>query len=53
MGESEFFIRKAIGLALREYANTEPERVRRFLVTNRKGLSGLSYREAGKHLAGA
>ena len=49
-GETEFFIRKAIGWALREYAKTDPEAVRGFLEAHRNELSGLSYREAAKHL---
>ncbi len=48
--EKEFFIRKAIGWTLREYAKTEPDRVRSFLIKHRKQLSSLSFREASKHL---
>lgn len=48
--EKEFFIRKAIGWALRQYARTEPDAVMRFLLMNRQRLSGLSFREAAKHL---
>ncbi len=48
--EREFFIRKAIGWALRQYARTEPEAVRRFVLANREVWSGLTYREATKHL---
>jgi 3-methyladenine DNA glycosylase AlkD len=48
--EKEFFIRKAIGWALREYAKTDPQAVRDFIALNRDRLSGLSYREASKHL---
>ena len=48
--EKEFFIRKAIGWTLREYAKTEPDRVRAFLLDNRDCWSGLTFREAGKHL---
>ncbi|RKP57410.1 DNA alkylation repair protein [Cohnella endophytica] len=44
--ENEFFIRKAIGWALREYAKTDAEAVRRFVAGNR--LSPLSEREALK-----
>ncbi|QED26706.1 DNA alkylation repair protein [Microvenator marinus] len=44
--EKEFFIRKAIGWALREYSYYEPERVEAFVTRNRELLSGLSYREA-------
>lgn len=50
MHEKEFFIRKAIGWALRDYAKTNPSEVREFLLTHRSGLSGLSFREAAKHL---
>jgi 3-methyladenine DNA glycosylase AlkD len=48
--EPEFFIRKAIGWALREYSKTDPRAVRAFLTRNRKQLSNLSYAEASKHL---
>lgn len=48
--EQEFFIRKAIGWALRQYARTAPDAVRRFVDKNRDKLSGLSVREATKHL---
>jgi 3-methyladenine DNA glycosylase AlkD len=48
--EDEFFIRKAIGWALREYAKTDPDRVREFLATHGESLSPLSRREASKHL---
>lgn len=48
--EKEFFIRKAIGWALREYAKTEPDLVRVFALEHREQLSGLSFREATKHL---
>lgn len=47
--EKEFFIRKAIGWALRDYAKTNPEAVRAFVEENRERLSGLSIREALKH----
>jgi len=50
MAESEFFIRKAIGWALRDYAKTDPDAVTAFVVGHHDGLSGLSYREATKHL---
>ncbi|MGH8951878.1 MAG: DNA alkylation repair protein [Acidimicrobiia bacterium] len=48
--EKEFFIRKAIGWALREHARTDPEAVGRFVTEHRHQLSGLSYREATKHI---
>lgn len=50
MHENEFFIRKAIGWALREYAKTDPDAVRTFTDRHKGDLSGLSYREATKHL---
>jgi 3-methyladenine DNA glycosylase AlkD len=46
----DFFIRKAIGWALREYAKTDPEAVRAFVFKNAGSLSGLSQREALKNL---
>jgi 3-methyladenine DNA glycosylase AlkD len=48
--ESEFFIRKAIGWALREYAHHDPDAVRAFLQAQRCQLSALTVREAGKNL---
>jgi len=48
--EKEFFIRKAIGWALREYGSVEPSRVLAFVDEHREELSGLSIREACKHL---
>ncbi|MEV6648516.1 DNA alkylation repair protein [Amycolatopsis sp. NPDC051371] len=47
--EPEFFLRKGIGWALREYAKTAPDWVRCF-VDDHPGLSGLSQREALKHI---
>jgi len=49
-GEKEFFIRKAVGWALREYAQVRPDEVRRFLAEHGDKLSGLSRREAARHL---
>ena len=48
--ETDFFIRKAIGWALRDYARHDPQAVRDFLALNRNRLSGLTTREAAKHL---
>lgn len=48
--DREFFIRKAIGWALRDYARTDPGWVRGYLAAHRDELSGLSRREAAKHL---
>ena len=47
--DREFFIRKAIGWALRDYARTDGRWVRAF-VQGHPGLSPLSRREALKHL---
>ena len=49
IGETEFFLRKGIGWALREYAKTDPAWVTAF-VRAHPGLSDLSRREALKHL---
>lgn len=49
IAEPEFFLRKGIGWALREYAKTAPDWVRSF-VDGHPGLSGLSRREALKHI---
>jgi len=48
-GSKEFFIRKAIGWALREYSKTNPELVKEFVDQNPQ-LSGLSKREALKRI---
>ena len=49
LGSKEFFINKAIGWALRQYARTDPKAVKNF-VNATKQLSPLSRREAMKHL---
>jgi 3-methyladenine DNA glycosylase AlkD len=48
--DTEFFIRKAIGWALRQYARTDPDAVRAFVTSRQDTLSGLTKREAMKHL---
>ena len=47
-GNPDFFARKAVGWALRQYAWTDPDAVRGFLAAHE--LSPLSMREAGKNL---
>jgi 3-methyladenine DNA glycosylase AlkD len=47
-GDTEFFIRKAIGWALREYSKTDGDAVERFVEDHEAELSGLSRREALK-----
>ncbi len=49
-GHRDFFVRKAIGWALREYARTDASAVRSFVAAHRPSLSPLSVREATKHL---
>jgi 3-methyladenine DNA glycosylase AlkD len=46
----DFFIRKGIGWALREYAKTNPQAVRNFVSQHTGELSPLSQREALKRL---
>lgn len=48
--EEEFFIRKAIGWALRQYARTSGSKVKKYLLKHKGELSGLSFKEASKHL---
>ncbi len=50
MDEAEFFLRKAIGWALREYAKTDADEVLRYVKVHRQRLSPLSKREALKAL---
>ena len=48
----EFFVRKALGWALRQHARTDPAWVLTFVSTHADRLSGLSRREALKHQTG-
>ena len=48
--DTSFWIRKAIGWALRQYARTDPDWVRATVAEYGDRLSGLSRREALKHL---
>ncbi len=50
LGSQEFFLRKAIGWALRQYAWTDPNEVGRYVAENESRLSGLSKREALKNI---
>ena len=47
--EREFFIAKAIGWALRQYARTDPDAVRSYVDQHGDELAPLSIREATKH----
>lgn len=46
----DFFARKAIGWALRQYARTDPNAVASFVTEHAEVLSPLTVREATKHL---
>lgn len=48
--DKDFFMRKGIGWGLRDAARAHPEQVRAFVLANRERMSGLSLREATKHL---
>jgi 3-methyladenine DNA glycosylase AlkD len=50
LSDREFFIRKAIGWALRQYAWTDPKEVVRYVRQHESQLSGLSRREALKNI---
>ena len=51
LDSKEFFLRKAIGWALRQYAWTDPREIARYVGENETRLSGLSKREALKNVA--
>lgn len=51
LASKEFFIQKAIGWALRQYAKVDSEAVRQFV--NSHSLAPLSRREALKHIGEA
>lgn len=50
LGDSEFFINKAIGWALRDYSKYNPEWVREFIKKNKENMDNLSIREASKYI---
>ena len=50
LDDRSFWLRKAIGWALRDYARTDPDWVRAYVASAGDRLSGLSRREATKHL---
>lgn len=51
-GHPDFFVRKAIGWALREYAKTDPGAVRAFLARERGRFAPLTVREALRNIGG-
>ena len=50
LGQTEFFINKAIGWSLREYSKTDPVWVRSFIDRHRAGMANLSIKEASKYI---
>jgi 3-methyladenine DNA glycosylase AlkD len=50
LDDPSFWLRKAIGWALRQHARTDPDWVRGYVDTLGDRISGLSRREALKHL---
>ncbi len=50
LADRDFFMRKGIGWGLRDAARTHPDEVRTFVEAHRARMSGLSIREATKHL---
>ena len=50
LGQTEFFINKAIGWALRDYSKTSPEWVKNFIEENKEKMAKLSIKEASKYL---
>lgn len=51
LADPDFFMRKGIGWGLRDAARSYPDEVVSYVLSRRDALSGLSYREATKHLA--
>ena len=51
LADRDFFIRKAIGWALRAYAWTDPKEIARYVREHEAELSGLSRREALKNIS--
>lgn len=50
LNQTEFFINKAIGWALRDYSKTNPAWVKDFIQANQAQLSTLTIREGSKYL---
>ena len=53
LSSKEFFLRKAVGWALRQHAWTDPREIRRYVRERSKELSSLSKREALKNVGGS
>ena len=50
LGQTEFFINKAIGWSLRDYSKTNPDWVRDFIERHQAEMAALSIREGSKYL---
>ena len=50
LGQTEFFINKAIGWSLRDYSKTNPDWVRAFIERHQTEMAALSIREGSKYL---
>ena len=50
MADRDFFMRKGIGWALRDYSKSDASWVRHFIDSHRDAMSPLSLREAGKYI---
>ncbi len=50
LDEKSFWIRKAVGWALREYSKTDPDAVREFYQKNVERMSGVTRREVEKYI---
>ncbi len=53
LGESEFFIRKAIGWTAREISKRDPEWVAAWTAAHARAMSGVTFREAIRRLPAA
>ncbi|WP_369712086.1 DNA alkylation repair protein [Leptotrichia sp. HSP-342] len=49
LGQTKFFINKAIGWALRDYSKTNPKWVKNFIEKNKEKMAKLSIKEASKY----
>lgn len=49
-GQTEFFVNKAIGWALRDYSKTNPDWVRSFIERHKDKMASLSIKEASKYI---
>jgi 3-methyladenine DNA glycosylase AlkD len=50
LGQTEFFVNKAIGWALREYSKTDADWVRNFIERHGDCMAKLSLQEASKYV---